>query len=99
MNLKINNNYNLGYNASKKAIIHIIVIPFIIFITTKYINDQNSLIGLLMYITFISLLQWYRAKKIPTYENIFRKNIFFGILAWLIIISISLIVMISLIIL
>ena len=75
--IKTNDKIYLGHSSFFRAIINIFVVPFIMFIIIYYIDSHWSLLSSLMYLFLVSFLQYYRAKQVPTYENIFRKDIFF----------------------
>lgn len=97
--VKTNNEIYLEHSSIFRSIVNIFVIPFILFIVIFYIDNQWSLFGSLMYLVLVSFLQWYRAKKLPTYENIFRKNVFFEILGWsLVVVTGSVIILILIVI-
>jgi hypothetical protein len=76
------NEIELAHSATFRAMIHIMLIPFVIFSIICFIDEQWSLLGSVLYILTISFLQWYRARLYPTFENIFRKDTFFEILGW-----------------
>ena len=74
---------SLDEKAALMAITHIFFIPFILFLVS---NREFSLITGIIYIAVISFLQWYRSKCFPTYENIFKKDVFFDVLKFIILI-------------
>ena len=80
--VKSNHEIQLGHSSVYRSIVNVLVMPFVIFTIIYYVDGQWSLLGSIMYLVVVSFLQWYRAKQIPTYENMFRKEVFFEVLGW-----------------
>lgn len=72
----------LEYSSVFRTLVHLFVIPFVLFIAVSLVDKQWTIVAIVIYVTVVALLQIARVKIIPTVENIYRRDVFFEMLSF-----------------